>query len=326
MNTTTAVNITGSAEIVEAEEETPGTTVTVTTRTPLNWTAAAVGKNVTIAGVPIAGYDGTFAVTAIVSASSFTYTNPTTGLGDALGGGTVNFSAMPTTRHMPYSACSTCHEGTNGDNPAKTEAMQQIIDQRQEWTQTMVDEVMATLDAKAVQMGFADAAAAVADADVANSDFGKAWTNMELVAQEGSYGRPQLAVRRGRHQQGHGAGRRLQGAGRRRDHHGQCCHGHLRHDAHPLRYRHHCDWWSGADGRRSGEAVHQRDAGELRHAQRFRQLQLHRRPAEQEHDLRDPVPGRRQLRAHRRRQHRRQGRLQGDAIGVQDVRERGHAR
>ena len=95
---------------------------------------------------------------------------------------------MPTTRHMPYSACSTCHEGTNGDSPAKTEAMQQIIDQRQEWTHAMVDEVTATLDAKAVQMGFADAAAAVADADVADSDFGKAWTNMELVSGEGSWG------------------------------------------------------------------------------------------------------------------------------------------
>ena len=59
---------------------------------------------------------------------------------------------------MPYSACSTCHEGTNGDNPAKTEAMQQIIDQRQEWTHTMVDEVTATLDAKARQMGFTDTA------------------------------------------------------------------------------------------------------------------------------------------------------------------------
>ena len=85
MDTTSAVNITGSAEIVEAEEETAGTTVTVTTRTPLDWTADAVGKNVTIAGVPIAGYNGTFAVTAIISASSFTYTNPATGLGDALG-------------------------------------------------------------------------------------------------------------------------------------------------------------------------------------------------------------------------------------------------
>ncbi len=133
MDTTTAINISGSAEIVEVEEETAGTTVTITTRTPLNWTAAAVGLNVTIAGVPVAGYNGTFAVTAIVSASSFTYTNPASGLA-ASNGGTVTFSSMPTTRHMPYSACSTCHEGTNGDNPAKTEAMQQIIDQRQEWT------------------------------------------------------------------------------------------------------------------------------------------------------------------------------------------------
>ncbi len=60
----------------------------------------------------------------------------------------------------------------------------------------MVDEVTATLDAKARQMGFTDTAGppamsavqnALADPDVANSDFGKAWTNMELVAQEGSW-------------------------------------------------------------------------------------------------------------------------------------------
>jgi len=91
-------------------------------------------------------------------------------------------------QHMPYSACSTCHAGTNGDNYARTQAMQQIIDDRQAWTHEMVDAVMATLDAKAVQMGYADAEAAIANADVANSDFGKAWTNMQLVAQEGSWG------------------------------------------------------------------------------------------------------------------------------------------
>jgi hypothetical protein len=100
----------------------------------------------------------------------------------------LSIGGVDTTVHMPYSACSTCHEGTNGDNVAKTEAMQEIIDQRQEWTHGMVDEVMATLDAKAVQMGFANAEEAIGDADVADSDFGKAWTNMELVAQEGSWG------------------------------------------------------------------------------------------------------------------------------------------
>jgi hypothetical protein len=101
---------------------------------------------------------------------------------------TLNIGGVDTTVHMPYSACSTCHEGTNGDNVAKTEAMQQIIDDRQAWTHDMVDKVTATLDAKAVQMGFTDAADAVTDPDVADSDFGMAYTNMELVAQEGSWG------------------------------------------------------------------------------------------------------------------------------------------
>ena len=208
----------------------------------------------------------------------------------------------PITVHMPYSACSTCHEGTNGDNPAKTEAMQQIIDQRQQWTSDMVDAVTATLDAKAVQMGFADAEAAVADADVAELRLRQGLDQHGACGPGRQHGRPQLAVWRGRHQQGHGAGRRLQGAGRRCDHHRECGHGHVRPDAHALWHGHHSDRWSCPDGRRSGATVDQRDAGELRDAQR-RQLHLHRHQAEQEHDLRHPVRGRRQLRAHRRRQH-----------------------
>jgi hypothetical protein len=190
MDNVKAFNLNGSVGIALAEQETPlDPTVTIHTSSPLNWTADAVGKNVTISGVTVADYNGTFAVTSILAPSTFTYENTTTDLEESGDGiGTVTFSAMPTSLHMPYSACSTCHEGTNGDNVGKTEAMQEIIDQRQEWTHAMVDEVMATLDAKAVQMGFADAEAAIGDADVADSDFGKAWTNMELVSQEGSWG------------------------------------------------------------------------------------------------------------------------------------------
>ena len=64
-----------------------GTTVTIT----LNGTPAGtlkVGSSVTIAGVGVAGYNGTFTVTAVPSATQFQYTNATSGLA-ASGGGTV---------------------------------------------------------------------------------------------------------------------------------------------------------------------------------------------------------------------------------------------
>ncbi|HJW76372.1 MAG TPA: hypothetical protein VJ787_12010 [Thermoleophilia bacterium] len=185
--------LTGGTGIASATSTPPGAsevgnTVTISTgSTQLDWSADAVGMSVTITGVLEPGYNGTFEVTSVPSASTFTYENPISGLGPS-GGGTVTYSDMPTDLQMPNSACSTCHEGTNGDNAAKTEALQEIIDQRQDWTHEMVDEVMATLNAKAVQMGFADAEEAIGDPDVADSDFGKAWTNMEMVAQEGSWG------------------------------------------------------------------------------------------------------------------------------------------
>ena len=47
-----------------------------------------IGSSVTIAGVGVAGYNGTFTVTGTPSATQFTYTNPTSGLA-ASGGGTV---------------------------------------------------------------------------------------------------------------------------------------------------------------------------------------------------------------------------------------------
>jgi len=62
-----------------------GTTATITTTTDHN---LAVGNSVTIAGVAVDGYNGTFTVTGVPSASTLTYTAATAGLA-ASGGGTV---------------------------------------------------------------------------------------------------------------------------------------------------------------------------------------------------------------------------------------------
>jgi hypothetical protein len=50
-----------------------------------------VGDTVTIAGVGVAGYNGTWTVTAVPTTRSFQYTNPTTGLATS-GGGTVTLA------------------------------------------------------------------------------------------------------------------------------------------------------------------------------------------------------------------------------------------
>jgi len=62
-----------------------GSTVTITTSTVNGF---SVGQTVLIAGVGVAGYNGTFTITALTSSSKFTYTDPTTGLA-ASGGGTA---------------------------------------------------------------------------------------------------------------------------------------------------------------------------------------------------------------------------------------------
>ncbi len=63
-----------------------GSSVTVFTLTPQT---LAVGQTVTISGVGIGGYNGTFVVTSVPSSTSFTYTDQTTGLSNS-GGGNVN--------------------------------------------------------------------------------------------------------------------------------------------------------------------------------------------------------------------------------------------
>ena len=65
------------------------TTVTIATATPHT---LQVGDSVTIAGVAVAGYNGTWTVTAVPTSRAFQFTNPTTGLATS-GGGTVTLVA-----------------------------------------------------------------------------------------------------------------------------------------------------------------------------------------------------------------------------------------
>ena len=64
-----------------------GNTVTIRTSAAHN---RAVGDVVTIASVGVAGYNGTWTITAVPTPRSFEYTNPTAGLA-ASGGGSVTF-------------------------------------------------------------------------------------------------------------------------------------------------------------------------------------------------------------------------------------------
>lgn len=83
----------GSSFAVSSASEV-GTTATITTGSPHGLT---VGRRVLVTGVGglglNVGYNGTFTVTA-VTANTFQYTNPTSGLGAAGAGGSVIFSAL----------------------------------------------------------------------------------------------------------------------------------------------------------------------------------------------------------------------------------------
>jgi hypothetical protein len=70
-----------------AEEN--GDTVTIATATAHT---LQIGDTVTVAGVAVAGYNGTWTVTAVPSTRSFQFTNPTAGLATS-GGGTVTLDA-----------------------------------------------------------------------------------------------------------------------------------------------------------------------------------------------------------------------------------------
>src|SRR5262249_40507704 len=72
--------MTTNVDIVSMTES--GNIVTVTTGVASNFTA---GNLVVITGGTDAGYDGTFTITS-VNGTTFTYTNPTSGLGASFGG------------------------------------------------------------------------------------------------------------------------------------------------------------------------------------------------------------------------------------------------
>jgi hypothetical protein len=77
--------VTGTDVVAGATESADTVTITMTNA---YFGSLTTGSSVTIAGVGVAGYNGTFTVTGTPSATQFTYTNPTTGLA-ASGGGTV---------------------------------------------------------------------------------------------------------------------------------------------------------------------------------------------------------------------------------------------
>jgi len=79
---TIAVSPVGAKEV--------GTTVTITTTTAHGF---GVGESVTIAGVGVAGYNGTWIITSVPTSTTFTYTDTAAGLGNS-GGGTAIASSF----------------------------------------------------------------------------------------------------------------------------------------------------------------------------------------------------------------------------------------
>jgi hypothetical protein len=69
-----------------------GNTVTISTGAAGSVHTLQVGDVVTITGVAVAGYNGTFTVTTVLGSRAFQYTNPITGLATS-GGGTVTLAA-----------------------------------------------------------------------------------------------------------------------------------------------------------------------------------------------------------------------------------------
>jgi Metallo-peptidase family M12B Reprolysin-like/Carboxypeptidase regulatory-like domain/Domain of unknown function (DUF4214) len=107
-----AINAAPSASSLGGATET-GNTVTIATG---NSHTLQVGDTVTIAGVAVAGYNGTFTVTAIISSRSFQYTNPTSGLATS-GGGTVTLAIPGATEsgNTVTISTSTAHGRSMGD-------------------------------------------------------------------------------------------------------------------------------------------------------------------------------------------------------------------
>ena len=87
---TTAVNIATATEV--------GNTVTITTAAPHGF---SVGSVTTIAGVGVAGYNGTFTITSVLSPTTFTYTDSSTGLAASSGGTAASYVLLGTTVAVP---------------------------------------------------------------------------------------------------------------------------------------------------------------------------------------------------------------------------------
>jgi hypothetical protein len=90
-----------------------GNTVTIATSNP---NTLQVGDTVTIAGVAVAGYNGTWTVTAVPSSRAFQYTNPSAGLATS-GGGTVTLAVPGATESgtTVTISTSTAHGRSVGD-------------------------------------------------------------------------------------------------------------------------------------------------------------------------------------------------------------------
>ena len=72
-----AVSGGGNVTLVQPGATEAGNTVTITTQLPHG---RAVGDNVTISGITVAGYNGSFVITAVPTPRTFEYTNPVAGL------------------------------------------------------------------------------------------------------------------------------------------------------------------------------------------------------------------------------------------------------
>ena len=96
-------------------------------------------------------------------------------------------------RNMPYSSCSTCHGKTS--DPLAT-YLQPVFEDRQAFVEGRLTMLQSSLDAAAVKLGFADAAAAQsaltasghAPWNVDQEAFLKAWTNRQFVLNDNSNG------------------------------------------------------------------------------------------------------------------------------------------
>jgi hypothetical protein len=96
-------------------------------------------------------------------------------------------------KNMPYSSCSTCH-GTSRD-PLAT-YLQGTLDTRQAYIKEQIAAIWTELDAAAVRMGYADVDGAhtglsdkgQAEWNDSELAFMSAFTNVEIVEQEGSFG------------------------------------------------------------------------------------------------------------------------------------------